>query len=241
MRKTLFASAAALGLAMCLPGAAPTALAQSSGGTDTSGGTESTAPAKPAAPAATPGSDQMGQTGGGSSGMSQQGNQAEMSQPAPATHMASARSSTILAPLPSVGLGANATPQEYLQAAQQALQQRQGGRAENALARAETRLLSRATPASEASQPSGSTLIQQIAMARNAAHKRQWNDAQQALNQAMNNPELAQAGGMGGSMGAGGGMKSGTVGGAPAGNTMPMPSGQGGAPAAPPSQGGGTQ
>jgi hypothetical protein len=119
------------------------------------------------------------------------------------SHSASTRS-TVLAPLPPVRLRLNATPQEYLQAAQRALQQRQGGRAENALERAETRLLSRSTTPSEAGEPNNSPLIQQIAAARKAAHKRQWNEAQQALNQAMNNPELAQPSG-GGSANAVGG------------------------------------
>jgi hypothetical protein len=78
---------------------------------------------------------------------------------APAHRMASAR-------LPVPPLSENATPAEFLMAAQDYLRHGQQGLAEEALERAETRLLDRSTWPSAADQPDNAPVIHDIVTAR---------------------------------------------------------------------------
>ncbi len=70
--------------------------------------------------------------------------------------------------LPAPTVGENASPEQFLLAAQEALHMRHSGLAQEALERAETRLLDRATVPSAAGQPDGAPRIAMITQARQA-------------------------------------------------------------------------
>jgi hypothetical protein len=90
---------------------------------------------------------------------------------APVLAHAATTGEVIVAPLPVPPVGPNATPQQYLQAAQSALQARRDREAEEALERAETRLLDRSTTPSSADQPDQSATVRQIGQARDALRR----------------------------------------------------------------------
>ena len=175
MRNTLLASAALLGLAIGAP-----AYAQ----TDTM-----TAPPPAATVPATPAPAVSGAT-----------EQAPAMKPHPVRVHASNigqgdTSSTIAPALPVPPLGPNATPQQFLQQAQMALQHHRSGEAQEALERAETRMLDRSTMPSDADQPDMSPMIKQIADARDALGKRDWRQASQLIDDMLKNPNIAASGG----------------------------------------------
>lgn len=77
------------------------------------------------------------------------------------------------------------TPRDLLEAAQRLLSQGRTGAAQEALERAETRVLSRTTDPSMASQPDQAAMVQNIAQARRALGGRDLNGAKQAIAMAM--------------------------------------------------------
>jgi hypothetical protein len=76
--------------------------------------------------------------------------------------------SEIAPQLPVPALGGGASPHAYLLDAQQALQQHRTGAAQEALERAETRLLDRTTPPAAADTADAAPLVQQIDQALQA-------------------------------------------------------------------------
>jgi hypothetical protein len=76
---------------------------------------------------------------------------------------------SLIAPnLPSPELGPNATPVDYLRAAQSALSAGQTGVAQQALEEAQTRLLDRSVEYGQTNNPSDNPAVRQIAMALHA-------------------------------------------------------------------------
>jgi hypothetical protein len=83
-------------------------------------------------------------------------------------------------------MAASNTPQGYLAAAQRSLNAGKTGAAQEALERAETRLLSRSTDASMAATPADMPMVQQIGEARRAIAGRDMAAAKAAISAAMN-------------------------------------------------------
>jgi len=83
---------------------------------------------------------------------------------------------------------ASSTPEAYLAAARNALAQGKTGMAQEALERAETRILSRSTDPSMAATPADMPLIQQIGAARQALANRDTRGAQAAIGAALGEP-----------------------------------------------------
>jgi hypothetical protein len=77
-------------------------------------------------------------------------------------------SSTVLTPLPSLGLPEGQRPSDYLRAAQTALTAGRNGEAQEALEMAQTRMLDRSVPLGQVNNPSDNPTSQQIAQARQA-------------------------------------------------------------------------
>ncbi len=82
---------------------------------------------------------------------------------------------------------AGTTPEAYLAAAQRALASGRTGTAQEALERAETRLLTRSTEASAASTPADMPMVQQIGQARQALAARDIPGARSAIRAALGN------------------------------------------------------
>jgi hypothetical protein len=102
-----------------------------------------------------------------------------------ASNSTAANTRSEIAPrLPDPAAGAN-TPQSYLAAAQRALNSGRTGAAQEALERAETRLLSRSTEQSMAGSPDASPMVQQIGEARRALAARDTAAAKSAISAAM--------------------------------------------------------
>jgi len=102
-----------------------------------------------------------------------------------ASNSTSANTRSEIAPrLPDPSAGAN-TAQGYLAAAQRALNSGRTGAAQEALERAETRLLSRSTEQSMAGSPDASPMVQQIGEARRALASRNTAAAKTAISAAM--------------------------------------------------------
>ncbi len=80
---------------------------------------------------------------------------------------------------------ANNTPEGYLAAAQRALASGKTGAAQEALERAETRVLSRSTDPSMAASPADMPMVQQIGQARRALAARDMAGAKSAISAAM--------------------------------------------------------
>ncbi len=95
--------------------------------------------------------------------------------------------STIAPRLPDPAAGSN-SPEAYLSAAQRALASGRTGAAQEALERAETRLLSRSTDPSMAGSPDDSAMIQQIGAARRSLANRDTAGARSAIGMAMGRP-----------------------------------------------------
>lgn len=102
-----------------------------------------------------------------------------------ASNTTAANTRSEIAPrLPDPGAGAS-TPQAYLAAAQRALAANRTGAAQEALERAETRLLSRSTDPSMANLPDPSAAVQAIGAARRALANRDLASAMSAISAAM--------------------------------------------------------
>lgn len=82
---------------------------------------------------------------------------------------------------------ASSTPEAYLVAAQRALASGKTGAAQEALERAETRVLSRSTEQSMATSPADMPMVQQIGAARRALASRDMAAAKAAITAAMGN------------------------------------------------------
>ncbi len=82
--------------------------------------------------------------------------------------------STIAPNLPTPAIGPDASPSDYLRAAQNALQSGRTGEAQQALEMAQTRLLDRSVPMMQTSNPSDNPAVTQISQALKAlaAHDR---------------------------------------------------------------------
>lgn len=105
-----------------------------------------------------------------------------------ASNTTSANTRSEIAPrLPDPNAAAS-TPEAYLAAARAALAQGKTGMAQEALERAETRILSRSTDPSMAATPADMPLIQQIGAARQALANRDTRGAQAAIGVALGEP-----------------------------------------------------
>lgn len=114
-----------------------------------------------------------------------------LSQRASNTTAANTRSE--IAPrLPDPGAGAS-TPEGYMAAAQRALAAGRTGAAQEALERAETRLLTRSTDPSMAAAPADMPMVQQISAARRALASNDTAGARQALGMSMSEGGQAAA------------------------------------------------
>lgn len=83
-----------------------------------------------------------------------------------ASNIGTAGSGSTIAPtLPAPSVDADATPQQFLLYARQALAAGQTGRAQEAMERAQTRLLDRATPLFQTDRPSADPAVAQISTA----------------------------------------------------------------------------
>lgn len=103
-----------------------------------------------------------------------------------ASNIDSADTRSDIAPhLPSPGVAAGSAPDEYLRAAQTALQSHKTGEAQQALEMAETRLLDRSTPVGSAGQPDQDTQVQSVSAARKALAGGDVQGAQQAIQTAL--------------------------------------------------------
>ena len=102
-----------------------------------------------------------------------------------ASNIAPSNTRSEIAPrLPDPATASN-TPEAYLAAAQRALESGRTGAAQEALERAETRLLTRSTEASVASTPADMPMVQQIGQARQALAARDIAGARSAIRAAM--------------------------------------------------------
>lgn len=102
---------------------------------------------------------------------------------------------TIWSPqLPVPPIGRNASPAQFLHQAQVALANRRTGEAQEALERAETRLLDRSTMPGAANTPDGAPSIHLITQALDALGRGHLQQARAAVGQAMQTPRIARAG-----------------------------------------------
>jgi hypothetical protein len=93
--------------------------------------------------------------------------------------------SDIAPALPAPSVGPDATADQLLQAAKMSLDNHQSGAAQEALERAETRLLDRSTAPSDASAPDQRPRVQAISQALNAIGRHDWQAAHAAIDNAM--------------------------------------------------------
>ena len=101
-----------------------------------------------------------------------------------ATNLAPSRPEAMGSRLPDPA-AAGATPRDLLMAAQRALSQGKTGAAQEALERAETRVLSRTTDPSMAGTPDQAMMVQNISQARRALGARDTAGAQRSISMAM--------------------------------------------------------
>ena len=87
---------------------------------------------------------------------------------------------------------AGTPPAQFLQAAQQAVQKHRAAAAQEALERAETRLLDRSTAPSRADQPDSAPAVQEISQAIAAIGKHDWSGAGQHIDAALHAAQAAQ-------------------------------------------------
>lgn len=219
MRKMLMASAAMFGVAVGMPAFAQTAVGQTPPGSTTTSSPNPTM---------------------GSGGMVRPGHVPGVGNSEPASNRASNITSTdtrsVIAPrLPSPQAGANATSEQLLGVAQQALHHGRTGEAQEALERAETRALDRSTAAANVKTPDAGPMIRAIGEARHSLARHDMAGAEEAIARAMRSSTDAQNGMSNGmSNGTSNGMNSGATGmsgtsggmsGAPAMGQAPMSSG----------------
>jgi hypothetical protein len=128
-----------------------------------------------------------------------------------ASNIDSADTRSAIAPrLPTPRGGANATPEQYLRDAQSALAANRTGAAQEALERAETRLLDRSTPAGATDTPAQNPMASTIAQARDALGRHDTAQARELIRQAMTQTSSASD------------MSTGAGGTAPMGSRAPM-------------------
>jgi hypothetical protein len=207
MRKTLLASATLLSLALSAPAFAQQATEQSASppaGVAAPGGmtpSEADAPAAPDATQAPAPKKTHHRVAAKAEGESQWAHQPGTGESGPASSQASnidaADTHSDIAPhFPSPKVGENAGPAAYLKAAEAALKQHRSGEADQALEMAETRLLDRSTPATDANQPDQSGMVQQVSQARQALAKKDYAGARRAIAMAMQSGQgVSQSGG----------------------------------------------
>ena len=184
MRSLLLASAALLGLAAggayaqtAYPGQTGNPAPTGPGGTVGSQGLNGTAG----------GGAAMGGAGTGS-GTTWRGGSEPLSSQASNTGPGNTRSD--VAPrLPSPGVGPDATATQYLQAAQSALSRHRTGEAQEAVERAETRMLDRSVAPSAVEQPVSGPNIQALSDARRAIGRGDIATANQLIAQVLNSGE----------------------------------------------------
>ncbi len=127
--------------------------------------------------------------------IAQTANSPEPSVTTPAANIDSSNTRNPIAPrLPTPGVDENAAPSAFLIAARQALAAGRTGYAQEAMERAETRILSRSVPPSQARQASQQSLVQEIGAARRALATGDRNQAMSLIEQALKNPEANVAG-----------------------------------------------
>lgn len=111
-----------------------------------------------------------------------------------ASNIDSADTHSEIAPhLPAPAAGASATPVRYLRDAEHALQSHRTGEAQQALEMAETRLLDRSTPASDANRTDQRPAIQQVTNARKALASGDIKGAKAAIQMALADREHADS------------------------------------------------
>jgi hypothetical protein len=94
--------------------------------------------------------------------------------------------------LPAPPVPENAPPKDFIQAALNALAAGRTGEAQEAMERAESRVLTRSVRPSRANQPSQQPLVQQLAQARQALGANNRMEAVRILQQALKNPEASE-------------------------------------------------
>lgn len=99
----------------------------------------------------------------------------------------------VASPLPTPAIDENAPPQAFIEAALHALATGRVAEAQEAIERAETRLLARAVKPSLADQPSQQPLVQQLSQARQALAAGDKLGAVGLLEAAAKNPEATKA------------------------------------------------
>ncbi len=104
-----------------------------------------------------------------------------------ASNIAPSNTRSDIAPRLPEPASANNSPEAYLAAAQRALASGKTGAAQEALERAETRVLSRSTDPSAAATPADMPMVQQIGQARQALAARDIAGARSAIRAAMGN------------------------------------------------------
>jgi hypothetical protein len=110
-----------------------------------------------------------------------------------ASNLNAATASHTWAPsLPTPPVAENAPPTAFIQAALNALAAGRTGEAQEAIERAESRVLTRSVRPSRADQPSHQPLIQQLAAARDALAGGDRLDAVSKLQAALKNPEASE-------------------------------------------------
>lgn len=238
MRKTLMLSAAALGLAIGAPAFAQTAATATQAPPAMSGTAADTGSATGSAMGSATGSGGAMQTqhwNHANHARMHSGMQAQNGSVRPGhvpgvgdSELASNRASNIdradtrsvIAPrLPVPATSANASPEQLLGVAQQALRRGRTGEAQEALERAETRALDRSTMAGNESQPAQGPFVQAIGEARRSLANHDMAGAERGINSAMSASTYAQngsagSGGMSGGTTAPGSMSSGGMSGA---------------------------
>jgi len=101
--------------------------------------------------------------------------------------------STIAPQLPSPHIGPDASPSALLHAARDDLGRHQTGAAQEALERAETRLLDRSTEPGNASMPDSRDAVKLIGQARDALGHHDMSQAMQAIDAALQRPAVMQS------------------------------------------------
>jgi hypothetical protein len=99
-----------------------------------------------------------------------------------ASNATAADTHSVIAPrLPTPSVGEESSPRQFLEAAQRALTLGRTGEAQEALERAESRLLDRTVPPSRADQPSQQPVVSQVGDARRALAAGDRAQAQQVI------------------------------------------------------------
>ena len=197
MRSLLLASAATFALMLAQPGLAQTTQLPAgqlhAPGQANPAPTDTAAPVKPTVPAEMQGRpvhhDQMAATSAASSPDVMIPGHEPLSRVASNIDAADTHS-TIAPRLPSPGVGLNATPMQLLHAARDALSRKATGQAQEALERAETALLDRSTPPSNANVPDSTDAVKLIAEARQALGHHDIAQATQAVDSALKTPSV---------------------------------------------------